>query len=313
MLWHRAKKYSWLPQWETGKFSLIGPWDLNFVFEPSRGMPFQRHSDPTIPDADLALDAVIFDTVLWVGQVSLQPSEWETPKAQFEDIVRLFHLGAFGELTVEKLAFIGRTIRARRDAYGGITPSPTSSDEDLFTAHFANLLSTLNVPLPPAVRSLAAAGNKDIFLEAAQNVCSPCRSIFFTMAGHFGLGPYSTAVGDLVAVLGGAHMPVVLGRATREPLAPEPAFDGYELIGECFVDDILHGEIIDATIGGKTHRGPFEPRLLFERLFNFCALAESSRSEYEGLRKVVWRKCEGELEQRRLEVEVIKLIDTMAN
>jgi Heterokaryon incompatibility protein (HET) len=58
------------------------------------------------------------------------------------------------------------------------------------------------------------------------------RRMIRTKGGHIGLAPGLTREGDIVAILQGGKMPLVL----------RPKGSSYELIGECYVHGVMHGE-----------------------------------------------------------------------
>ena len=66
------------------------------------------------------------------------------------------------------------------------------------------------------------------------------RRLFFTSSGHLGLGPAGMMSGDVVAVLFGGKVPFVLRNVDEEG-------DGgqWKLIGECYVDGVMGGEIME--------------------------------------------------------------------
>ncbi|OJD30029.1 het domain-containing protein [Diplodia corticola] len=61
------------------------------------------------------------------------------------------------------------------------------------------------------------------------------RRLFVTMDGHIGLGPGRMTEGDVIGVLYGSHWPFVL----------RPCGDGFLLVGYCYVDGMMHGEIVE--------------------------------------------------------------------
>ena len=55
-----------------------------------------------------------------------------------------------------------------------------------------------------------------------------------TSTGYIGLAPHGTREGDLIFVVMGAEVPFIL----------RPYDDGYELIGEAYVQGVMTGEAI---------------------------------------------------------------------
>ncbi|KAF4424738.1 hypothetical protein F53441_14220 [Fusarium austroafricanum] len=63
----------------------------------------------------------------------------------------------------------------------------------------------------------------------------PC--FFATTSGLFGLCPWRSKEGDVIVLLDGGNVPYLL----------RPVGEGrYELVGECFVQGIMHGEVLEA-------------------------------------------------------------------
>jgi hypothetical protein len=71
------------------------------------------------------------------------------------------------------------------------------------------------------------------------------RRLVTTSGGYLGLAPEEVRKGDVIAVLYGCNFPVVL----------RPCGNGYLVIGECYIDDVMDGELIEAK-----DRGEFEER-----------------------------------------------------
>ncbi|RDW87523.1 hypothetical protein BP5796_03217 [Coleophoma crateriformis] len=72
------------------------------------------------------------------------------------------------------------------------------------------------------------------FLQVAETMMDS-RTLFLTDQGHIGLGPEIIMPGDICCVISGANAPYIVrpfGSATNL------------LVGECYVQDIMHGEVI---------------------------------------------------------------------
>lgn len=63
------------------------------------------------------------------------------------------------------------------------------------------------------------------------------RQLFTTKTGSLGLGPDIALKGDIVVILLGGPVPYIL----RPVDGPEST---YQLIGECYIDGIMHGEAL---------------------------------------------------------------------
>ncbi|KAI9691963.1 MAG: hypothetical protein M1820_009671 [Bogoriella megaspora] len=67
------------------------------------------------------------------------------------------------------------------------------------------------------------------------------RRLVTTMKGYLGLVPGSTQQGDVIAVLMGCDTPLVLRKSGS----------AYEVVGECYVHGIMHGEVLRMVEEGK--------------------------------------------------------------
>ncbi|KAM0540538.1 hypothetical protein ACHAPJ_013586 [Fusarium lateritium] len=83
------------------------------------------------------------------------------------------------------------------------------------------------------LKELAKTGKASRYVSALAPVLHDYR-VFITESNLFGVGPVDMEIGDQLCVLFGAEVPFLL--------RPK---DGYRVIGECYVYDIMHGEILD--------------------------------------------------------------------
>jgi hypothetical protein len=67
------------------------------------------------------------------------------------------------------------------------------------------------------------------------------RRAFYTDRGDLGFGPPSLAPGDLIAVIPGGRVPLALRHASKRS-------DEYILIGECYVQGLMHGEVMSSDV-----------------------------------------------------------------
>lgn len=88
------------------------------------------------------------------------------------------------------------------------------------------------------------------YYQALYHACI-ARRIFITRAGQFGLAPSSVKSGDLVVILFGGRVPFVL-RSRKD------GEDNYELVGHCFMSDIMHGEAANAWIASGQDAKTFD-------------------------------------------------------
>ena len=71
----------------------------------------------------------------------------------------------------------------------------------------------------------------------------PNRCIFSTEHGSYGNGPPCTQAGDFVCVLFGGKSPLLLRSFDN---------DQFRVVGDCYVDEIMHGELMDKFDRGET-------------------------------------------------------------
>ncbi|KAF5257114.1 hypothetical protein FOXYS1_12378 [Fusarium oxysporum] len=93
------------------------------------------------------------------------------------------------------------------------------------------------------LNTIVEGGNSRRYISAVEPVRDPYR-LFKTASKDFGVGPVDMKIGDKLCVLFGAEVPFVL----------RPKGDGYEVIGECYVYDLMHGEVLEklaANPGGQ--------------------------------------------------------------
>jgi hypothetical protein len=90
-------------------------------------------------------------------------------------------------------------------------------------------------------------GDVDRFLEAASNACVG-RRLFVTESGRLGLGPGALKVGDRCCVLFGGIVPFVLRQRDNAR---------HLLVGECYVRDVMQGEIVQKWRDGSVSTEDF--------------------------------------------------------
>jgi hypothetical protein len=86
------------------------------------------------------------------------------------------------------------------------------------------------------LRAISAGGNEDLFLDAVGTACLG-RRLFTTGSNMRGVGPSDTQPGDRVCVIYGTPVPFIV-RECKEK-------EGYTFVGECYIDDIMHGEAVE--------------------------------------------------------------------
>jgi hypothetical protein len=236
---------SWVPRWGSKAGFMLCPWSLEDGFSPAEGMDFQRKD--TDDGSHLIVRGIELSTVLFC-----------LPEYRTDNLRDLITCGIFDTISMESLELLSRTLTCGRNAYGGREKRRRELIPHLaafICADTESLPSQLPTSAPDKsvdislIQVLAEKGDWKIFEEVAKNV-SYNSSLFLTTSGHIGFGPSQMGPGDIVCVLGGADMPVVLRKHEGS----------YDLVGECYIDDIMEGQAVEATKMGKSHRGQFNIR-----------------------------------------------------
>jgi hypothetical protein len=101
------------------------------------------------------------------------------------------------------------------------------------------------------------------------------RRMFLTINGFLGMGPDCVQEGDIVCVLSGGDLPFVLRLVQPKPephnkpdaTAPhgqQSSEKHYRLVGECYVEGLMKGEVISALDVAKALVGPVPPDLVVQ-------------------------------------------------
>jgi hypothetical protein len=216
--------------------------------------------------------------------------------------LRLQAMGAFFK-TEPGLRLLARTLTAGKNWYGSLVDHSNESLPD-FSAYLLRLSQknarewknntfdrnnywTANSPewdikgswesdpsMIAILEKLATAGDAARFLEAAIPVCER-RRMFLTINGFLGMGPDCVQEGDIVCVLSGGDLPFVLRLVQPKPephnkpdaTAPhsQQSFEKhYRLVGECYVEGLMKGEVISALDVAKALVGPVPPDLVVQ-------------------------------------------------
>jgi hypothetical protein len=92
-------------------------------------------------------------------------------------------------------------------------------------------------------------GHDDVSKRFAQDAINYCRQrrMFWTSDGSLGLGPQCMRVNDIVVVLYGGNIPYVL----------RPQGDEFLFLGQAYMDNIMHAEVIADLRAGKAQEQTF--------------------------------------------------------
>jgi hypothetical protein len=213
--------------------------------------------------------------------------------------MRLLETGSFGPISLETIMLYFRTISGGRDAYGG-----REKQETMVLPQFADFLRSLVQANPrkenrSILKQLYSSitethefselndkyedTERAIFNSAVDLTCHN-RRLFVTTGGHLGLGPWQAQPGDILCVLGGADMPFIIRKEDSR----------FRLVGECYVDDIMNGEAVEAAKVGKAHHGAFILADILEGLFNFDEMPEVVQELLKDVKKDTLHAVEAE-------------------
>ncbi|KAF5658142.1 heterokaryon incompatibility protein (het-6OR allele) [Fusarium denticulatum] len=84
------------------------------------------------------------------------------------------------------------------------------------------------------LEEIVEGGNSRRYTSVVEPVRDPYR-LFKTATKDFGVGPVDMKIEDKLCVLFGAEVPFLL----------RPKGDGYLVVGECYVYDLMHGEVLE--------------------------------------------------------------------
>jgi hypothetical protein len=235
---------SWLPDYGKKSYTMLDPWALDgSAFSPARGLSPQK--GPLINDSQLIVDGICFSRVVWKTACLSDSQQIDNMMEQVFLLMQHFKPNVDD---FEKLTIISQTMTGGRDSYGNRNKARSDYAKD-----FADFLSEWRryFNFEPGsssfnkVDELARGGQYTRFMEVAPTVYGRW-SLFLTMSGHIGLAPEAVEVGDVIFVLGGAPMLHVLSCVNDE----------YKLIGDCFIDRLMDGEIVDSMNSKSRPSGP---------------------------------------------------------
>jgi hypothetical protein len=250
---------SWTPQYRpswrtTGSLNALESPPF-IVFKAASDLkPQIQFSDE---DKTLLLDGVQVDTVQTVGAVyDLRPEElidgvvytpenvsksWE----RLAGLARLFdkQLASRGIVTAEiKQAWLSAgfypTGIHKSEAWARTTTcNPTAA----LDTYYSNPEAGDNIDRKWTDQSFGPQGKgKEFIGERIDDACAT-RRFYVTSKGFFGLGPPTTAIGDLVCV--------VLGGKT--PFLFRPKGEYYEIVSETYTHGVMSGEVVEGIASGN--------------------------------------------------------------
>lgn len=228
---------SWAPYWPRTRcvsFLDRGSWCAG-------GQQAIRVSFPS--QTNMLAEGIVYEKICFVG--GIHPAELDAYGSPhpFPDLIlelwrNLVSLNPQVETFRDRLEKLGRTLTA---GYTGSGDAVYQLDEHPRSNFYADYLAfiqhihkhtghKIQTPDLPCLETFEGVWER--YAGAVDYACRG-RRLFRTTNGSLGLGPACTSIGDVVSVLQGGKVPYVL----------RPDGDSYHFLGECYIDNIMRGEL----------------------------------------------------------------------
>ncbi|RGP60616.1 hypothetical protein FSPOR_10583 [Fusarium sporotrichioides] len=138
----------------------------------------------------------------------------------------------------------------RRNNAGDILQKTIQECNQKYIDHMNSHWAYANRPPLKVLKPNAKAELEYYDTKKLPTCIEPC--FFITTSGLFGLCPWGSKEEDAVVLFDGGNVPYLL-----RPVKKEGDELRYELVGECFVQGIMHGEILDALGTNSDHKQVF--------------------------------------------------------
>lgn len=264
----RVSVPTWVPDWSRKYLqiqNLLVVWD--YIHPIRRGWAAcgnHRARIDKVPKGHpvprtLTVSGLLFDTISTIGEPRIywhQGDEhifaaWRNVSGLDRDPLASYPAAAGAAKTA--LDAYWRTLCLDKSHEGGVDGEPKTfrdaSDEwDAFHHNewwFKQMLAVNHLP-DPGSRSGARPDYHQTMYDQHIRNCTLSRAFFVSAKGYFGLAPAGAVCGDSIYVLAGGRPPYVL-RPSQAPAGP-PGDSGsvpaMTLVGECYVQGIMHGEAV---------------------------------------------------------------------
>ncbi|KAM5344459.1 hypothetical protein ACJ41O_012995 [Fusarium nematophilum] len=259
---------SWIPEWGQTIAEPISPLQKSAAFSSATATPPQFQISPD--GTQVAVLGIIVDIVsdsrelrrfdsFWRGRddsrsmFGLPPGAVLPASSRAETLEDLLNTAI---PTLDDLKSLSLTLTCGKGWDGSPVSDPTSHMADYarclirdglwWSLRWLNNAKSLRSTEPPtgdenkpitveALTQLSLEGNADRFLDAAKT-SGTGRAEFTTRLGLWGIGPDATSEDDVLCVFYGSDVPFILRPRGQ---------GGYHLVGECYVDEIMHGEVLE--------------------------------------------------------------------
>ncbi|KAL6912771.1 hypothetical protein FSST1_010531 [Fusarium sambucinum] len=138
----------------------------------------------------------------------------------------------------------------RRNSAGDILQRTIRECNQKYIDHMNSHWAYANRPALKVLKPNATAELEYYDTTKLPTCIEPC--FFVTTSGLFGLCPWGSKEGDAVVLLDGGNVPYLLRSTEKEGDELK-----YKLVGECFVQGVMHGEILDALGANSNHKQVF--------------------------------------------------------
>ncbi|KAI0858709.1 heterokaryon incompatibility protein-domain-containing protein [Xylaria cubensis] len=251
---------SWVPQWRFLITETLSPMEPSAAFDPAGGQPTQRKQD--FDARALVIRGIEVDKISFVNRCL----NFDQFQKQFNSYQKSNKLQT-SHYTQSDLEYLALTLTAGRDWYGLPVTNIANHLADFSKCLLDNSLrwslldsafgaedrgptrglncsaSSMNGASSPGHRfvtedmlqQLARNGRADRFRDSVATAVGK-RALFTTASRLRGIGPETMNEGDIVCILYGANVPYVLRYHVES--------DAYLVIGECYVHEIMRGEMV---------------------------------------------------------------------
>jgi hypothetical protein len=245
-------KPSWVPRWSEATFYVLRPIYTHPEFRCASQAPRDFRYPSNKPE--LELRGVILEKINVLPNHQLTAAFWySNPNENSRNeclIQSMLNKLNNSKQAIESLAM---TWTRGTNWKGYPVDSIDSHAADYFAALFSGYLDLTiindSIPSPNKIsekvlgpslqlaelKKLSQEGDYSRYLNYARDICED-HTIFTTLSGRIGIAPRSLLKeGDLLCVFFGADVPFLI----------RPKGDGYILLSECYVYNIMHGEILN--------------------------------------------------------------------
>jgi Heterokaryon incompatibility protein (HET) len=248
-------KPSWIPQWtwEESSGSMLSGGDINGTYNASQGRKVEFGNNTNMPV--LSLKGIIVFTIThhsdafeacdnYINHNSPLLPAWRMVKEVTAKITNPINLSQPIELIFTKLVTAGMDFarnRAGSNRQYWLDASEYWKNlgaDDLEAS--CTTAAAMHLPNSSPSSALGMAGDLASFSHAVSFACDG-RRLFVTQNGTLGIGPRALSQGDCIAILYGGSVPHVLRRRSKM----------YQLVGECFLDRYMDGEVVEMLQADK--------------------------------------------------------------